>query len=76
MTQFAYIAVLLGCLLGTAWLEFFLRTRVYRRARRLVMTVVPVVVVFAIWDAYAIKQGQWFFDPKQVFHLTKFYFSL
>ena len=62
MTQFAYIAVLLGCLLGTAWLEFFLRTRVYRRARRLVMTVVPVAVVFAIWDAYAIAQGHWFFN--------------
>ena len=66
MTQFAYIAVLLGCLLGTAWLEFFLRTRVYRRARRLVMTVVPVVVVFAIWDAYAINRGHWYFDKNQI----------
>ncbi len=70
MTQFAYIAVLLGCLLGTAWLEFFLRTRVYRRARRLVMTVVPVVVVFAIWDAYAIAQGHWTFDERYVTGIT------
>ena len=66
MTQYAYIAVLLGCLLGTAWLEFFLRTRVYRRARRLVLTVIPVVVIFAIWDAYAIARGHWTFDERYV----------
>ena len=30
------------------------------------MTVVPVVVVFAIWDAYAIAQGHWFFDRSQI----------
>jgi len=58
MSKFAYLSVLLGCLVGTAWLEFFLRTKV------------PVVVVFSIWDAYAIAQGHWTFDPRYVTGIT------
>jgi lycopene cyclase domain-containing protein len=48
--------------LGTVWLEFGLRTRVYRRWRRLLLTVLPVVAVFLLWDAYAIASGHWWFD--------------
>lgn len=70
MSKFAYISVLLGCLIGTAWLEYFLRTKVYRRAIRLICTILPVVLVFAIWDAYAIEQGHWTFDPRFVTGLT------
>lgn len=66
MSNFAYLSVLAGCLLGTAGLEIFLRTRVYRRALRLLVTIVPVVVVFTIWDIYAIKSGHWTFDPRFV----------
>jgi lycopene cyclase domain-containing protein len=64
MARFAYLSVLLACLLGTAWLEYFLRTKVYRRFIRLFLTIVPVLVVFSIWDAYAIAQGHWTFDPR------------
>jgi lycopene cyclase domain-containing protein len=64
MAKFAYLSVLLACLLGTAWLEYFLRTKVYRRFIRLFLTIVPVLVVFSIWDAYAIAQGHWTFDPR------------
>ena len=64
MAKFAYLSVLLACLLGTAWLEYFLRTKVYRRIIRLVLTIVPVLVVFSFWDAYAIAQGHWTFDPR------------
>ena len=70
MSKFAYLSVLLGCLVGTAWLELLLRTRVYRRAIRLVLTVVPVVIVFSIWDAYAIAQGHWRFDSRYVTGIT------
>jgi len=65
-----YLGVLLFCLCGSAWLEYALRTRVFRRWLRLLMTVVPVVVVFAIWDLYAIAQGHWSFDPEQTTGLT------
>ncbi|MEY2634743.1 MAG: putative rane protein [Actinomycetota bacterium] len=65
MGQLSYIAVLVGCLLGSGWLELVLRTRVYRRWLRLVLSVLPVVGVFAVWDAYAIASKHWTFDPLQ-----------
>jgi len=64
MSNFAYLGVLLGCLIGTAWLELFLRTRVYRRTIRLVLSILPVLLVFSIWDAYAIAQNHWKFDSR------------
>ena len=70
MSKFAYVSVLLGCLAGTAWLEYFLRTQVYRRARRLLLTVIPVVLIFSAWDAYAISQGHWAFDERYVTGIT------
>lgn len=56
--------VLLGCILGSGWLEFLLRTRVYRRTLRLILSVLPVVVVYVLWDAYAIARGHWTFDTR------------
>jgi len=70
MSKFAYLSVLLACLVGTAWLEYFLRTKVYRRTIRLVLTVIPVVLAFSIWDAYAIAHGHWKFDPRYVSGIT------
>ncbi|HSN07361.1 MAG TPA: lycopene cyclase domain-containing protein [Candidatus Angelobacter sp.] len=65
MTRFAYVAVLVLVLLGTAWLEVVLRTRVYARWRRLLAALVPVVALFCAWDVYAIHAGQWTFDPQR-----------
>lgn len=53
------------CLLGTAPLEVVLRVGVYRRVRRLALTIAPVLVVFVAWDLYAISRGHWDFDPAQ-----------
>lgn len=52
-------------MLGTLPLEVFLGVRVYRRWRRLALTLLPVVVVFVVWDVYAIAAGHWSFDPGQ-----------
>jgi len=62
MSRFAYVGVLVLVLLGTGWLEVLLRTRVYARWRRLLVTLVPVVAVFCLWDLYAIASGHWTFD--------------
>ncbi|HAM20848.1 MAG TPA: lycopene cyclase domain-containing protein [Actinobacteria bacterium] len=62
MSNFGYLAVLAFCFIGTLWLEFVFRTRVYRRWLRLLMTLVPVVIVFSLWDLYAIASGHWTFD--------------
>lgn len=66
MRHLSYLAVLVGCLLGTAPLEWFFGTRVYARPRRLALTLLPVVAVFVAWDVYAIAAGQWTFDPRSV----------
>lgn len=67
MGQWTYVAVMGGfTFLGTIWLEWGLRTRVYRRWRRLALTVVPVVVLFVLWDAYAIARGHWWFDETRI----------
>jgi lycopene cyclase domain-containing protein len=61
----SYVAVLALCLLGTLPLELWLKVGVYRRWRRLLLTLLPVVAVFVLWDAYAIAAGHWTFDPEQ-----------
>jgi lycopene cyclase domain-containing protein len=60
-----YLAVLAGCLIGTAPLEIFLRVRVYARWKRLLLTLLPVVVVFVSWDLYAISRHHWSYDRAQ-----------
>jgi lycopene cyclase domain-containing protein len=54
-----YLLVLVGCLLVTLPLELVLGARVYRRPRRLLLTLLPVLVVFLSWDTLAIHAGQW-----------------
>ena len=66
MKQLAYLIVLAFCLIGTAPLEVVLKTRVYARWRRLLLTLLPVVVVFVTWDVLAIRAGHWDYDPAQV----------
>ena len=65
MSRFAYFAVLAFVLVGSAWLEIGLRTRVLARWRRLLLSLAPVVVVFALWDSYAVAAGHWTFDPER-----------
>lgn len=66
MSKFSYIFVLLGCLLGSTWLELVLRTRVFRRIKRLALSLIPGLIVFTLWDIYAISQGHWKFDQRYV----------
>ena len=70
MRHLAYLAVLAFCLLGTLPLEVWLGVRVYRRPRRLLLTLLPVVAVFYLWDVYAIAADHWSFDPAQTVGLV------
>ena len=65
MGRFTYVAVLVGCLAAALWLEPVLRVNVLRRWRRLLLTVLPVALLFALWDVAAIAAGHWTFDPAQ-----------
>jgi lycopene cyclase domain-containing protein len=66
MSHLTYLAVLAGCLAGALWLEPVLRVGVLRQWRRLLLTLVPVAVVFALWDVAAIAAGHWTYDAGQV----------
>ena len=61
----SYLLVLLACLLGTLPLEVHWRAYVYRRPRRYLLTLAPVVAVFVAWDLWAIGREHWDFDPDQ-----------
>ena len=65
MRHLSYLAVLVFCLVGTLPLELWLGVRVYRQWRRLLLTLLPVVAVFVVWDLSAIAWGHWTFDPDQ-----------
>jgi lycopene cyclase domain-containing protein len=60
--HYSYLAVLAAIVLGSVWLEVVVRTRVLVRARRLVLTLAPVLMVFLCWDAAAVAAGHWAFD--------------
>jgi lycopene cyclase domain-containing protein len=51
-----------GCLLVTLPLEFVLGARVYRRFRAVLWALVPVVVVFSIWDVAGILRDHWSYN--------------
>lgn len=55
-----------GCLAITLPLEFVLRARVYRRPRRLLLALLPVVLVFSAWDVVGIARGHWWYNPRHV----------
>ena len=65
MRHLSYLLVLVGCLVSAIWLEPVLKVNVLRRWRRLLLTLLPVVVVFVLWDLGAIAAGHWTFDPEQ-----------
>lgn len=66
MGRWSYLAVMVAIVLGSGWLEVALRTRVYRRWRRLALAVLPVAVLFVAWDLYAIAAGHWWFDTSMI----------
>lgn len=62
----SYVGVLIFVLVGSLWLEIFLRTHVLARWRRLLLVMAIVVWPFLLWDAYAIAQGHWWFDTSRI----------
>jgi lycopene cyclase domain-containing protein len=66
VSHLAYLGVLAVVLVGAGWLEPVLGVRVWRRPLRLLLTLLPVVVVFYAWDWYAVAHGQWTFAAARI----------
>jgi lycopene cyclase domain-containing protein len=60
------MAMITFTITGSFWLEIFLKVGVLRRIRRAALSILPISMVFIIWDLYAISRGHWHFDRKQV----------
>lgn len=66
MLKYSYLAILFFVVVASFWLEIAFKVRVIFRMKRVLLSLLPISAGFLIWDAYAISQGHWFFDPKQV----------
>ncbi|MSX66263.1 MAG: lycopene cyclase domain-containing protein [Actinobacteria bacterium] len=51
---------------GSFWLEVFLKVGVLKQVKRMLLTIAPVAFLFIAWDKYAIAHGHWFFDKDQI----------
>ncbi len=66
LDPFQYLALMAGCLVITLPLEFVFGARIYRRFRGLVYALIPVVIVFSIWDIAGILRDHWSYNPRFV----------
>lgn len=66
MARYGYLAMLVFTLCGSFWLEVAFKVGVLRRIKRTLLSIVPVAIVFLIWDGYAVSHHHWFFDSKQI----------
>lgn len=64
--MFSYMAVIAFIIVGSFWLEVVLKVRVLARTKRAAFAIAPVAFLFVLWDRYAIAQGHWNFDEKQI----------
>lgn len=64
--MFGYLAMIAFTVVGSFWLEIFLKVGVLRRIKRVALSILPIAIVFIIWDLYAISRGHWYFDAKQI----------
>ena len=66
MLKFSYLAMLIFTIIASFWLEFAFKVNVLRRFKRVLLSLLPISTGFLIWDANAIAQGHWHFDPDQI----------
>ena len=53
-------------IIGSFWLELFLKVGVLKRIKRVLQAIAPISFLFIAWDAYAIRSGHWRFDGEQI----------
>ncbi|CAB4861959.1 unannotated protein [freshwater metagenome] len=66
MLKFGYLAMIIFTVVGSFWLEIFLKVGVLRRFKRAFKAIAPIALLFIAWDAYAIRSGHWRFDDQQI----------
>lgn len=72
LDRFHYLGLLLGVVFFTFPLELWYGFRVWRDPLRLARVIIPVAVVFLIWDVVSVSRGLWDFNREFVTGLTFF----
>lgn len=67
--RWQYLVILVACLAVTAPLEMF-GPGVYRHPRRLIRAVLPVAVVFLLWDEIAVGAHVWSYNSTYISGLS------
>jgi lycopene cyclase domain-containing protein len=62
--RYQYLLLMGACFVLTLPLEFVFEARIYRRARRTLIALVPALVVFTIWDVVAIARDHWSYSRR------------
>ena len=65
MRHLSYAVMLAVVLIGTLPLHRVFRLDLAGQLRRVAMSILPVAVVFVLWDVAATRAGHWAFDPGQ-----------
>jgi lycopene cyclase domain-containing protein len=60
--RYQYLLLMGACLVVTLPLELVIGARVWRRPRRLVLSLLPAFALFVIWDLWASASGTWSFN--------------
>ncbi len=66
MDRYQYLLLMAACLVITLPLELVLRARVYRRLPTLLWALVPVVLIFSVWDIAGILREHWTYSSRYV----------
>jgi lycopene beta-cyclase len=64
LDHFQYLLLMAACLLITLPLEFVLGARIYRRAAGLAFAIIPVVIIFSMWDIVGILRDHWSYSAQ------------
>ncbi|GGL38751.1 lycopene cyclase domain-containing protein [Phycicoccus endophyticus] len=62
--RYQYLLLMAGCILLTLPLEWAFGARVYRRPRRLLVALLPMLAVFLAWDVLGILRGHWDYSDR------------
>ncbi|MDQ3980087.1 MAG: lycopene cyclase domain-containing protein [Actinomycetota bacterium] len=66
LDRFQYLLLMGACLAITLPLELVLGARVWRQPRRLLRALWLPVLIFVVWDVFAISQEHWDYNPTYV----------